>query len=165
MPEFIDISFIKENPDNPRFISDEQFEKLVESIKNFPKMLELRPIVVNKNMVVLGGNMRLKACQAAGLKQIPITIANLNEKQQQEFIVRDNLNYGDWDLPKLKDWDNEQLKDWGVDISQLKEIPDKVDRLFDPVPPQMIISCKNEREQKKIFEELEQRGFKCKLLT
>ena len=74
--EFISISKVKANPNNPRIIKDDKFDKLVKSIKEFPKMLELRPIVVNEDMIVLGGNMRLKACKEAGLKEIPIIKAS-----------------------------------------------------------------------------------------
>ena len=90
----VKISQVKENPDNPRYIKDYKFEKLVKSIKEFPEMLELRPIVVNDEMVVLGGNMRLKACKEAGLKEVPIVKAsNLTPDQQKEFIIKDNVSF------------------------------------------------------------------------
>ena len=96
--EKISIKKIKTNPDNPRVIKDNKFKKLVKSIKEFPQMLELRPIVVNDEMIVLGGNMRLKACERAGLKEVPIIKAkDLTEEQQREFIVKDNVGYGDRD--------------------------------------------------------------------
>ncbi len=166
MPKFVDISLVKENPDNPRSITDEQFEKLVESIKKFPEMLNIRPIVVNREMIVLGGNMRLRACIEAGLKQIPVEITHLSKTQEQEFIIRDNLNYGDWDLPKLRtdEWDISQLKEWGIDVGKLNETPDPVTRIFENSVSQLMICCKDERQQKQVFEELEKRGFKCKLL-
>lgn len=90
--ELVKLSSIKGNPNNPRLIKDDKFQKLVKSIKDFPEMLELRPIVVNDDMVVLGGNMRLKACKEAGLKEIPIMKASdLTEEQQKEFIIKDNV--------------------------------------------------------------------------
>ena len=87
-----DITKIKNNPNNPRILKDDKFKKLVQSIKDFPEMLELRPIVVTSDMIVLGGNMRLKACREAGLKEVPIIIAdNITEEQQREFIIKDNV--------------------------------------------------------------------------
>lgn len=92
--ELIKLSLIKGNPNNPRLIKDDKFAKLVKSIKEFPEMLELRPIVVNDDMVVLGGNMRLKACKEAGLKEVPIIKAStLTEEQQREFIIKDNSGF------------------------------------------------------------------------
>ena len=114
----VKVGEIKANPNNPRIIKDDKFKKLVKSIQEFPEMLKLRPIVVNDDMVVLGGNMRLKACKEAGLKTIPIIKASLlTEEQQKEFIVKDNVGYGEWDWNDLaNNWDAEQLTDWGLDI-------------------------------------------------
>lgn len=112
------INQVKANPNNPRIIKDDKFKKLVQSIKEFPEMLELRPIVVNEDMVVLGGNMRLKACKEAGLDKIPVIKAsNLTEEQQKEFIIKDNVGFGEWDWNDLaNNWDAEQLEEWGLDI-------------------------------------------------
>ena len=112
------ISEVKLNPNNPRIIKDDKFAKLVKSIQELPQMLEIRPIVVNADMVVLGGNMRLKACKEAGLKEVPIIIAdNLNEEQQREFLIKDNVSGGEWDFELLaNEWDVEQLEDWGLDV-------------------------------------------------
>jgi hypothetical protein len=114
----IKISEIKLNPNNPRLIKDDKFKKLVQSIKDFPEMLDIRPIVVNKDMVILGGNMRYKACKEAGMKEIPIIIAeNLTEEQQREFLIKDNTSGGEWDWEMLaNEWDVEQLDAWGVDL-------------------------------------------------
>tara|TARA_R110002167_G_C12664612_1_gene650237 strand:+ start:89 stop:1249 length:1161 start_codon:yes stop_codon:yes gene_type:complete len=114
--EIVKISEIKPNEDNPRLIKDDKFKKLVKSIKTFPEMLELRPIVVNNDMVVLGGNMRLKACKEAGLKEVPIIKAeNLTEEQQREFIVKDNVGFGEWDWDILaNEWNQDELEDWGL---------------------------------------------------
>ena len=116
--EKIKISKIKRNPNNPRLIKDNKFHKLVKSIKEFPEMLDIRPIVVNEEMVVLGGNMRLKACQEAGLKEIPVIKASeLSENQQREFIVKDNVGFGEWDWDVLaNEWEVQDLSDWGLDI-------------------------------------------------
>jgi 16S rRNA G966 N2-methylase RsmD len=112
------IQDIKPNPENPRIIKDHKFKQLVESIKSFPQMLELRPIVIDENNVVLGGNMRLKACIEAGLTDVPIVQAkDLTELQKKEFIVKDNVGYGEWDWDDLaNNWDEQLLTEWGLDI-------------------------------------------------
>ncbi len=116
--ELVKLSSVKGNPNNPRLIKDDKFQKLVKSIKDFPEMLELRPIVVNDDMVVLGGNMRLKACKEAGLKEIPIMKASdLTEEQQKEFIIKDNVGFGEWDYAMLaNEWNTEELTEWGLDL-------------------------------------------------
>jgi ParB-like chromosome segregation protein Spo0J len=116
------ISNVKSNPNNPRVIKDDKFQKLVQSIKEFPKMLEIRPIVVNDDMIVLGGNMRLKACKEAGLKEVPIIKASdLTEEQQREFIIKDNVGFGEWDWEQLKEWDGEELEAWGLDVPEFAD--------------------------------------------
>jgi ParB-like chromosome segregation protein Spo0J len=116
----VKISEVKVNPNNPRLIRDDKFAKLVQSIKDLPQMLEIRPIVVNTDMVVLGGNMRLKACKEAGLKEVPIIIAdNLTEDQQREFLIKDNVSGGDWDWNMIQsEWDTNELAEWGLDVPQ-----------------------------------------------
>ena len=131
--EKVKISQVKTNPNNPRLIKDDKFKKLVRSIKEFPEMLEIRPIVVDKDNIVLGGNMRLRACKEAGLKEIDIVKADqLTEKQQREFIIKDNVGFGEWDWDDLaNEWEVEKLEDWGLDlplgydeIEATKDIPD-----------------------------------------
>ena len=119
----VKISTIKSNPNNPRLIKSQKFEKLVNSIKQFPEMLELRPIVVNNDMVVLGGNMRLKACKEAGLKEVPIIKASeLTPEQEKEFIVKDNVGFGEWDWDMIaNEWDSELLNEWAMDVWQPEE--------------------------------------------
>lgn len=114
----MNINEIKPNPNNPRIIKDDKFKKLVKSIQDFPQMLELRPIVIDENNVVLGGNMRLKACIEAGLKDVPVKQAKeLTEEQKKEFIVKDNVGYGEWDWDDLaNNWNVEDLTEWGLDI-------------------------------------------------
>jgi DNA modification methylase len=114
----VKITAIKSNPKNPRLIKDDKFHKLVKSIKEFPQMLELRPIVVNDEMVILGGNMRHKACIEAGLKEVTIVKASdLTEEQQKEFIIKDNVGFGEWDWDILaNEWDAESLEEWGLDL-------------------------------------------------
>jgi len=121
--EKIKISKIKRNPDNPRLIKDNKFHKLVKSIKDFPEMLEIRPIVVNEDMIVLGGNMRLKACQEAGLKEVPVIQADtLTAEQQREFIVKDNVGFGEWDWDMIaNEWDAEETQEWGLDLPFTEE--------------------------------------------
>ena len=118
--EKVKISQVKNNPNNPRVIKDDKFKKLVKSIQEFPKMLEIRPIVVNDDMIVLGGNMRLKACKEAGLKEVPIIKASdLTDEQQKEFIVKDNVGFGEWDWDILaNEWNSVELEDWGIDSWQ-----------------------------------------------
>jgi len=118
----VKISEVKANPNNPRLIKDDKFKKLVKSIQEFPEMLSLRPIVVNADMIVLGGNMRLKACKEAGLKEVDIIKADdLTEEQQKQFIIKDNVGFGEWDWEDLaNNWDAEQLTDWGLDIPDFK---------------------------------------------
>lgn len=112
------IEKIKPNPNNPRIIKDEKFRKLVKSIQEFPQMLELRPIVIDENNVVLGGNMRLKACIEAGLTDVPVKqAADLTEQQKKEFIVKDNVGYGEWDWDLLaNEWDIDEITEWGLEI-------------------------------------------------
>ena len=113
------ISAIKRNPNNPRILKDDKFAKLTQSIKDFPQMLDIRPIVVNDDMIVLGGNMRLKACKEAGLKDVPVVmVSDLTEEQQREFIIKDNVGFGEWDWDLLaNEWDTDLLEDWGLDLN------------------------------------------------
>jgi ParB-like chromosome segregation protein Spo0J len=112
------INEIKPNPNNPRIIKDIKFKQLVKSIQDFPQMLELRPIVIDENNMVLGGNMRLKACIEAGITDVPVIHAkNLSEEKKKEFIVKDNVGYGEWDWDALaNEWNIEELDNWGLDI-------------------------------------------------
>ncbi|RPG86044.1 MAG: hypothetical protein CBD69_005845 [Crocinitomicaceae bacterium TMED209] len=118
--EIVKLYKIKNNPNNPRLIKDDKFHKLVKSIKEFPEMLKLRPIVVNDELVVLGGNMRKKACKEAGLKEVPIIKASeLSVKKQREFIIKDNVGFGEWDWDLIaNEWDSTDLDNWGLDSWQ-----------------------------------------------
>ncbi len=118
MKQQVKISKVKGNPNNPRVIKNDKFKKLVKSIKEFPEMLKLRPIVVDEDMIVLGGNMRLKASKDAGLKEVWIEIAEgLTEEQKKEFIVKDNVGFGEWEWDMLaNEWDSVQLAEWGLDV-------------------------------------------------
>jgi DNA modification methylase len=111
------IGKIKANPNNPRTIKDDKFFKLVQSLKDLPEMAKVRPVVVNQDMVVLGGNMRLKAMKEAGWKEAPVEIVDWDEDKQRQFIIKDNVGFGEWDWEMLaNEWDAEQLDDWGLDI-------------------------------------------------
>jgi len=119
------ISDIKLNPNNPRLIKDDKFKKLVQSIKDFPEMLDIRPIVVNQDMIILGGNMRYRACKEAGIKEIPVIITDLSEEKQREFLIKDNTSGGEWDWDMIaNEWDTEELIEWGLDIPVFNIEPD-----------------------------------------
>jgi ParB-like chromosome segregation protein Spo0J len=164
------ISEIKLNPNNPRLIKDDKFTKLVQSIKDFPEMLDIRPIVVNSDMVILGGNMRFKACKEAGLKEVPIIVAdNLTEEQQREFLIKDNTSGGEWDFEMLaNEWDVEQLDAWGLDIpnfdtdseKEQKDLSSTIDNLY-----RIEIVCKDEEHQENTYNKLIEQGHECRLLT
>ena len=158
MIQNVPINTVKANPNNPRIIKDDKFAKLVKSINEFPQMLNLRPIVVNDDMVVLGGNMRLKACKEAGLKEIPIIKASeLTEQQQKEFIVKDNVGYGEWDWNDLaNNWNADQLQDWGLDIPGFDDVSfeDKNKELtLDDITDSMTINLKYTEEEYYIVKE------------
>ena len=142
--QIVKINSIKTNPKNPRLIKDDKFKKLVKSIQEFPQMLELRPIVVDENNIILGGNMRYKACIEAGLKEIYILKAeDLTELQKDEFIVKDNVGFGEWDWDILaNEWDTDKLTDWGLDIpnyslgldvNDMTEEDIDIEEEFDPI--------------------------------
>lgn len=119
----INIKEIKPNPNNPRVLKDDKFKKLVQSLKDFPEMANVRPIVVNTEMIVLGGNMRLRAMQEAGWKKAPVQIVDWSIEKQNEFIIKDNVGYGEWDWDVLaNEWNESELITWGLDIPELKAI-------------------------------------------
>ena len=123
------INELKSNESNPRVIKDYKFKKLIKSIKDFPQMLELRPIIIDENNIILGGNMRYRACKEAGLKEVPVKIAKgLTEEQKKEFIVKDNVGYGEWEWDSLgNEWDSTALEEWGLDVWQ--NIDDTVNKI------------------------------------
>ena len=111
------LSEIRENPNNPRTIKEDKFEKLVRSIQEFPEMLEARPIVVNPNGVIIGGNMRYKACKVLGITQAPVYVASWGEAKEREFTIKDNTNAGEHDFDILaNEWDATQLNEWGLNV-------------------------------------------------
>lgn len=118
----IEVSKLKLNPNNPRIIKDGNFKNLVKSIKDFPEMLRARPIVVNPNMVVIGGNMRLKAVQELKIKKTWIYVADWDEAKNNEFIIKDNLSFGEWNWDSLSnDWNTDELEEWGLDVPIIDE--------------------------------------------
>ena len=119
----IDINKIKENSENPRYITEEKFDKLLKSISEFPEMLEVRELVIDENFVVLGGNMRLKALKAAGVKEVPVKqVKGWTEQQKKEFIIKDNIGFGQWDWDILgNESETVDLKGWGMDVWQPEE--------------------------------------------
>lgn len=130
------ITDIKANPKNPRVIKDDKFAKLVQSIKDFPEMLEKRPLVCftdnDKKLVVLGGNMRLKAAKEVGLKELPVLLADdWNEEQKAQFLIKDNVGFGEWNWDELQeDWDMQQLNDWGLDSGGVDMNTDELSEEF-----------------------------------
>ena len=130
------LSSIKKNPDNPRIIKDEKFEKLCNSIQAFPDMLALRPIVVDENNVVLGGNMRLAALKHLNYKDIPdnwvLKASELTEEQKQRFVLTDNASFGVWDWDVLaNEWDSVLLDECGIDVPAFDVEPDADELLAD----------------------------------
>jgi hypothetical protein len=167
--ESLPISKVRPNSDNPRYIKDEKFKKLVQSLRDFPEMANVRPIVVNTEMVVLGGNMRLKAMQEAGWSEVPVKIVDWSEEKQREFIIKDNVGFGEWDWDELANtWDAEELNEWGLDvpfvekeIDSSKEGDDiKIDKSLQVLPKHeyVIIYANSESEE---WDELRS-IFKCK---
>jgi hypothetical protein len=171
MKQQIKINKIKTNPNNPRIIKNDKFKKLVKSIQEFPEMLKLRPIVVDEDMVVLGGNMRLKASLDAGLKEVWIEVAEgLTEEQKKEFIVKDNVGFGEWEWDMLaNEWDSVQLAEWGLDVWQNEddEQNNDVNDISNNISEEyrVEIELNSEREQEQVFNELTKKGYKCRILT
>lgn len=174
MKQQVNVAMLKPNETNPRYIKDSKFKKLIKSIKEFPEMMEKRPIVVDENMVVLGGNMRLEAAKAAGLFEVWIDVAEgWSEQKKREFIVKDNVGFGEWDWDILgNDWQSEELKEWGLDVWQpeedvdysilddLGELDDKVSDMEGNVKSAIQIEFESEDYEpaKKIISELRKKN-------
>jgi ParB-like chromosome segregation protein Spo0J len=133
-------------------------------------MLDIRPIVVNKEGIILGGNMRFKACLEAGIKEPPYKVVDLTEDQQKEFLIKDNVSGGEWDWEALaSEWDVEQLDSWGLDMpndfniieeKEQNDLSDKIESLF-----RIEVICKDEETQENIYNKLIEQGYECRLLT
>jgi ParB-like chromosome segregation protein Spo0J len=159
----VSINKIKPNPKNPRTIKDERFEKLKKSIQDFPDMLNKRPLVcftdTDGKFVVLGGNMRLKAAKDLGLKELPIILANeWTEEQKAEFLIKDNVGFGEWDWNELNtDWNTEQLEGWGLEVPKFAEPVDYSDKNeeidIDALDTEMIIKLKYTEDEYQLVRE------------
>ena len=163
MKQQVKISKVKGNPDNPRIIKNDKFKKLVKSIQEFPEMLKLRPIVVDENFMVLGGNMRLKASKEAGLSEVWIDIAEgLTEEQKKEFIVKDNVGFGEWEWDILANqWDSVQLAEWGLDVWQNEDDVEDIEEVIDfNEEVNFIIKCENLEELEELKDKLKLTGAK-----
>lgn len=148
----IKISKIKSNPNNPRVIKDYKFKNLLKSIVDFPDMLKLRPIIVDEKNIILGGNMRYKACLQLKHETVWVVQADdLTEKQKKQFVIKDNSSFGEWDWDILaNDWDTKELKDWGIDVWQPEEeidysvldeidLEEQIDSLYDQTKKSIIL--------------------------
>lgn len=166
--EEVDISTIKTNPSNPRIIKDEKFKKLVESIRSFPDMLHIRPIVVNENNEVLGGNMRLKALRHLKYDKVPVIRANkLTEAQKKEFIIKDNVGFGEWDWDVLaNEWDENKLNAWGLDCFTTKEVEENEDvELESENQYYLNVTCADENECQRLYDKFIKDGLNVKIIT
>tara|TARA_R100000544_G_C2219687_1_gene56707 strand:+ start:346 stop:954 length:609 start_codon:yes stop_codon:yes gene_type:complete len=159
MIQKVKINQIFTNPNNPRLIRDDKFKKLVKSIIEFPEMLKLRPIVVDEKNIILGGNMRYKACQQIGLKEVYVIKAeNLTDKQLQQFVIKDNVGFGEWDWDILANgWDTVELKDWGIDVWQPEEEIDY--SVLDEIDLEEQIETMYDQTKKSIILEFPAKGF------
>jgi ParB-like chromosome segregation protein Spo0J len=164
--EKLNIAAIKPNEENPRFITDAKFKKLVKSIKDFPEMLEVRPLVIDEDNIVLGGNMRLKALKAAGVFEIPVKrVVGWTEQQKKEFIIKDNIGYGEWDWDLVANgWEAEQLEDWGLDVPNFGGNDE--DLLGENISENEIfkiqVALETEEKQNQLYQELLAKGYDCK---
>lgn len=154
----LSISSLKLNQSNPRFIKDDKFKKLVQSIKDFPTMLRLRPIIIDETFTILGGNMRYRASIEAGLKKVfTIQINDLSEQEKKEFIIKDNLGFGEWDFDILSnEWNMEDLLKWGLDIPDF-DVDEEKQQSFN-----LTIKCTNRVEQKELYDRLKDEGYEVK---
>jgi len=167
------LSAIHSNPTNPRFIKDDRFKKLVKSIEEFPKMMALRPIIVDADGMILGGNMRFKALKELKYKDIPdewVKRADeLTDEEKQRFIIEDNVPFGEWDFNILaNEWDAVQLAEWGLQVPV--DTGDPADPFNDAgITAQdkygVIIECESAGTQEAAFNDLTKLGYKCKILV
>lgn len=168
MIQIVPITQVKFNPNNPRVIKDDNFKKLVKSIKDLPEMGMVRPIVVNQDMIVLGGNMRLKAMQEIGMKEIPITIVDWDEDKQRQFIIKDNIGYGEWDFDMLaNEWDELELNDWGLNLPNnlLDDIKDIAEDEQIKTNWTINIVCDNESQAKELYQKFVADGLNATIVN
>ena len=144
------INQIKLNPDNPRIIKDDKFKKLVQSIKEFPEMADIRPVVINMDNIILGGNMRFRAMK----------------DKEKEFVIKDNVSGGEWDWDLLaNEWNTEDLEAWGLDVPDFNTEDKELEDLSLKTNFEIVIECENEIEQEETYDKLSELGYKCKVLT
>lgn len=169
----VKVSTLKKNASNPRQIKGDKLDKLKASIGGFQKMMFLRPMIVDENNVVLGGNMRLAAIKALGLKEIPdewIKRADdLTSDEKAQFIITDNSSFGEYDWDSIaNEWSDYPLADWGLDVpgfeaetpSDATDLSDSLESLF-----KVEVSCINEAEQEETYNRLTEQGYQCRVLT
>ena len=167
---------LKLNPNNPRLIKDDKFKKLVNSLREFPEMMEKRPMVcvtdTDGKLYPLGGNMRLKAIKELGYKEIPDTWFVLaddwTDEQRKEFTIKDNVGFGEWSWDTLaNEWDAEQLTEWGLDIPMFETTESEPIDLSDQLKEtfEVIISAADEKQQEQIYNKLIGEGYECRVLT
>lgn len=170
----IKVSSLKKNPENPRQIRDEKFEKLKASIQKFPQMMELRPMVVDETNTVLGGNMRLNAIKALGMTEIPDEwvkkASDLTEDQKKEFVIKDNSGFGEYDWDAIaNEWSDFPLEDWGMEIPELTFGGDEEAAGDEGISYDsqygVIVICQNETEQQAVYEKLTGDGLTCKVVV
>ena len=166
MKQQVKLYKIKGNPLNPRIIKNDKFKKLVASIKEFPEMLKLRPIIVDENMMILGGNMRWKASKEAGLKEVWIDTADgFTPYQKDMFVIKDNVGYGDWEYDILANaWDSVKLTEWGLDVWQNEDDVEDIEEVLDfNEDVNFVIKCSNIEELEKLQSKLNTKAKKIKL--
>lgn len=159
---------LRTNPNNPRAIRKDQLNKLVKSLQEFPEMLEARPIVIDKDGTVLGGNMRLQAAQLAGLEEVPVYVREWDEEKDGQFIIKDNVSFGEWDWDELGNtWNPQELAEWGLDVWQpeddkVKEIKEEEynfgENWF------LSIEFENEKQTNEWYNKLMSEGLKVKIV-
>jgi hypothetical protein len=167
----IEVKKVKLNKDNPRVIKDENFKKLVESVKKFPEMLKIRPIVLNRDYVIIGGNQRFKACVEAGFKKVPFYYADeLTPEQEKEFMIKDNVQSGQWDFDLLEDYETDLLKDWGFDFQDKNDEKEEIYSRKIVSPVYEIIGEKpdlselfNDTKTKALIEEIDKSSLPVKM--
>ena len=167
------IAKLKANPSNPRIMRDERFAKLKKSITEFPDMMNKRPIVAvtdkDGKLMVLGGNMRLRACQDLKMKTVPVVLADdWTEEQRRRFIIADNVGFGEHDWSALaNEWDAGELADWGLDLPIAAVEGDPFDDEGISASDQygVIVMCKDDTEQARVFEKLVADGHTCKVVV
>lgn len=165
----VSIGKLKANPTNPRVLRDDKFSKLKKSIQEFPDMLNKRPIVAvtdtDGKLMVLGGNQRLRACQDLKMKDVPVILADeWTEEQRREFIIKDNVGFGEWDWEALaNEWDGEKLAEWGLDLPK-DPIEGEVNEDYTP-GFKLVVECISEAQQRQYYDEITKLGIECKPLT